>query len=179
MVGRAIGRIAPYRRTLGTRNPHAHWCYGGDCARLHRQAGQGANWQYLVLPLHHGAIAPRVRGLCGVGCWMDWRGTTGLGDECKWLKTTCPNPTVPQRPWLTYRGYPTGDGSCLPVVMGQHGPMVPNGDGCCVKGRWGCKALAGPRCDRIQRMLMVPKCGGPVPERVVRTKGRGYHGRLG
>jgi hypothetical protein len=49
--------------------------------------------------------------------------------------------------------------------------MIPNGDGCCAKGMGGYKALAGPRWDRIQRMLMVPKCGGPVPEGAVGTKG--------
>jgi hypothetical protein len=39
-----------------------------------------------------------------------------------------------------------------------------------LKKEWGCKALVVPQWDRIKWMLMVPKWGGPVPEKEVGKK---------
>jgi hypothetical protein len=72
------------------------WWGPREAASLSWARGQLAE---LELPLRHGAIAPRVKGLHGVGCWMYWRDKMGLGDECKGLKTTtCQNTTLPQQP---------------------------------------------------------------------------------
>jgi hypothetical protein len=103
-----------------------------------------------------------------VGFWKCRRCTKGLDDGCKGSQTTCQNPSVQQRKALTYRGYPKGDGSCVPMELGQQRLVA-----CCPEMRQEVvlrhAACVMPQWDRFQWKPMIPKLCPPVSTRMVGT----------